>query len=166
MSRYFRCAVLLMLLGSGCTGAPNSGGTGGTAGASVGGSATGGATIHSGGSTSTSGGGATSGVACGTKLCAAGQYCCNASCSMCAPMGAACIQIACDPVATGGSSSQSCTLDSDCRLFDSYCGGCSCLALGKTAADPTCAGNTVNCIAAPCMNKTARCTSGQCGIGG
>ena len=165
MPGYFRYSVLLMFLGSGCTGAPNSGGTGGTAGASMGGSATGGATTHSGGSTSTSGGGATNGVACGTKLCAAGQYCCNASCSMCAPMGAACIQIACDPVATGGSSSQSCTLDSDCRLFDNYCGGCACLGLGKTAADPTCAGSTVNCIAAPCMNKTARCTSGQCVVG-
>jgi hypothetical protein len=32
---------------------------------------------------------------CGGNTCAAGEYCCNASCGMCAPKGAACIQIAC-----------------------------------------------------------------------
>ncbi len=35
------------------------------------------------------------GIACGTNTCAAGEYCCNASCGMCAPMGVMCIQIAC-----------------------------------------------------------------------
>lgn len=37
-----------------------------------------------------------SGVQCGTVTCANGQYCCNASCGMCAPPGVACIQIACE----------------------------------------------------------------------
>jgi hypothetical protein len=37
------------------------------------------------------------GPTCGPNTCAPGQYCCNASCGICAPKGAACIQIACDP---------------------------------------------------------------------
>ncbi len=36
-----------------------------------------------------------SGVPCGGNVCANGQYCCNASCGICAPPGVACIQIAC-----------------------------------------------------------------------
>jgi hypothetical protein len=32
---------------------------------------------------------------CGGHSCGAGQYCCNASCGICAPFGAACIQIVC-----------------------------------------------------------------------
>lgn len=35
------------------------------------------------------------GQKCGTKTCGQGDYCCNASCGMCAPIGAMCIQIAC-----------------------------------------------------------------------
>ena len=38
-----------------------------------------------------------SGEQCGETRCSAnGEYCCNASCSICAPDGFACIQIACD----------------------------------------------------------------------
>jgi len=33
---------------------------------------------------------------CGGNACGAGQYCCNPSCGICAPLGAACIQIACN----------------------------------------------------------------------
>lgn len=36
------------------------------------------------------------GVTCGKTTCASGQYCCNASCGMCAAPGVACIQIACE----------------------------------------------------------------------
>jgi hypothetical protein len=35
------------------------------------------------------------GEACGSRTCGAGEYCCNASCGICAPAGGACIQIAC-----------------------------------------------------------------------
>ena len=35
------------------------------------------------------------GGSCGQNTCAADQYCCNASCGICAPMGGVCIQIAC-----------------------------------------------------------------------
>jgi hypothetical protein len=36
------------------------------------------------------------GPACGDIHCNSQQYCCNDSCGICAPFGAACIQIACD----------------------------------------------------------------------
>jgi hypothetical protein len=53
---------------------------------------------------------------CGTKVCAPGQYCCNASCGLCAPIGAACIQIACVPAEDAGTKvdagSYGCTADS------------------------------------------------------
>ncbi len=35
------------------------------------------------------------GERCGDKRCGATTYCCNASCGICAPLGGACIQIAC-----------------------------------------------------------------------
>ena len=35
-------------------------------------------------------------IQCGKNTCGTGEYCCNASCGMCAPRGAMCIQIACD----------------------------------------------------------------------
>ncbi len=37
------------------------------------------------------------GIACGNNTCTNGQYCCNASCGMCANPGVFCIQIACAP---------------------------------------------------------------------
>jgi hypothetical protein len=36
------------------------------------------------------------GATCGQNTCAADQFCCNASCGICAAMGGACIQIACE----------------------------------------------------------------------
>jgi len=36
------------------------------------------------------------GAPCGKSVCSSGQFCCNASCGICAPRGGACIQIACD----------------------------------------------------------------------
>jgi hypothetical protein len=36
------------------------------------------------------------GSTCGMNTCPAGQFCCNASCGICAPMGGVCIQIACE----------------------------------------------------------------------
>jgi hypothetical protein len=64
-----------------------------------------------------------------------------------------------------GGTTQLCSIDTDCRLFDDYCGGCNCQALLKTADDPTCAGTTVNCFAAPCMNNVARCSAARCVVG-
>lgn len=57
-----------------------------------------------------------------------------------------------------------CASDDDCRTFSSYCADapCACRVLAKGAADPRCAGASVNCFADPCMNKTARCQGGAC----
>ena len=36
------------------------------------------------------------GGVCGGRVCSTGTYCCNASCGMCAPKGAACPQVSCN----------------------------------------------------------------------
>ncbi len=36
-------------------------------------------------------------VRCGNNTCGAGEFCCNASCGICAPAGGACIQLFCEP---------------------------------------------------------------------
>lgn len=37
------------------------------------------------------------GIPCGTNTCTPGQFCCNRSCSICAPLGGFCTQQVCDP---------------------------------------------------------------------
>jgi hypothetical protein len=37
-----------------------------------------------------------SGATCGKNTCAAGQFCCNPSCGICAPAGGVCTQMACE----------------------------------------------------------------------
>jgi len=37
------------------------------------------------------------GAPCGTNVCGAGEFCCNASCGTCAPLGGACTQQFCPP---------------------------------------------------------------------
>jgi hypothetical protein len=68
--------------------------------------------LATGGSPSTGGAPATGGtksvggssaVTCGTATCGAGEYCCNASCSLCTPLNVGCIQSVC--TGTGGSPS-------------------------------------------------------------
>ncbi len=140
------------------TGSGSSGGTTGVAG-SGGNSNVGGATA---------GGGSGSGISCGASVCPTGQYCCNASCGVCAPMGAACIQIACAGTGGATSSGAACTKDADCRLYDDYCGGCNCRAVpANIAVDPACGqSGMVQCLVAPCANKQAVCASGHCSVGG
>jgi hypothetical protein len=56
-----------------------------------------------------------------------------------------------------------CQTDDDCRLFDDYCGGCDCRALGKTQATPSCKGKTiVACFVQPCRALSAVCLEGKC----
>jgi hypothetical protein len=130
-------------------------------------------------------GGSTGTVTCGSNTCPAGQYCCNASCGMCAPMGAACIQIACVPPPDAGTCVQNvacvkgtswspteckcvpesggtCTTVADCQLVSDYCGGCNCLALSKGQKAPPCSGQMVQCLIDPCGIKTAACVNGRC----
>ena len=47
------------------------------------------------------------GEQCGTKVCGAKQFCCNASCSICAPLGGACTQQFCgDPTEPADTAAQ------------------------------------------------------------
>jgi hypothetical protein len=66
------CSSNLQPPQSGTGGAPATGGVPGTGGTSTGGQ-----------------GGA---IACGAVTCTDGEYCCNAFCSICAPVGSACVQ--------------------------------------------------------------------------
>jgi hypothetical protein len=159
------------------------GATHGTGGATTG---TGGAMHATGGATHGAGGG-TGGIPCGKTTCASGQYCCNASCSMCAPMGAACIQIACDPEPVDAGpphcvqtvacvqgdiwspteckcvlQAPTCASAAECTLVSDYCEGCNCLALKPGLKPPVCAGQTVQCLIDPCSTKSAACVNGHC----
>jgi hypothetical protein len=168
---------------------------GGTAHASGGATQGAGGTTHaSGGATHGTGGvtqgagGSTGGPKCGTNTCAAGEYCCNASCGLCAPMGAACIQIACVPPPSPADAGpcidfvdcvlgkvwsttecacvpapkSPCTTASDCRLVADYCNGCNCLSLGTGEQTPACSGQIAMCFLDPCSTKSAACVSGHC----
>lgn len=154
---------------------------------------TGGATHASGGAAASGGatgsGGGAGGVKCGSKTCAAGDYCCNASCGICAPMGAACIQIACEPPPTPvdagtcvdnvacvqgmvwsstqckcvpSSAGGTCTTAADCHVVADYCGACNCVALPTGQKDAPCTGEVVQCFADPCSSRSAACVAGQC----
>src|SRR5205814_7400550 len=102
------------------------------------------------------------GVACGSTRCPMGRVCCNASCGICTLPDVACIQTVCGPDA--GTAGAPCTADGDCRLFDNYCGGCACDALGKNDPDPKCSGPLVACVRQPCMGKVAACLKGRCAV--
>jgi len=184
--------------GAGSGGHAGSGGATGTGGGATGtgggATGTGGGATGTGGGATGAGGGATGaggsegGVKCGPNTCGVGKYCCNSSCGLCAPMGAACIQIACEPPPTPADAGAcvdnvactkgtvwspaqckcvpvagggACTTDADCHLVANYCGGCNCDALAPGEKD-TCTGEVVQCFADPCLTKTAACVSGQC----
>ncbi len=53
-----------------------------------------------------------------------------------------------------------CRRDTDCRLFDSYCGACECFALSVNP-DPVCDGTLLEC-SQPCGGLVAVCQSGRC----
>src|SRR5436190_2023897 len=84
--------------GGGSAGRTGGGGAGGEAAGSAGGGSRGGAG-GAGGTGGAAGRGGTGGaggrVACGAAVCELGQTCCNASCGICTPPGASCIQISC-----------------------------------------------------------------------
>jgi hypothetical protein len=61
-----------------------------------------------------------------------------------------------------GCVADTCKGDADCRLFDNYCGGCSCDVLISTVSDPVCTSAFVNCFAQPCRGQVARCDHGTC----
>ena len=64
------------------------------------------------------------------------------------------------------SGNTACTTDADCHTVDSYCGSCQCLALPTAATAPACAGDKVQCFAAPCRGQQAMCKAGSCTLSG
>ncbi|HVJ90004.1 MAG TPA: hypothetical protein VM580_09375 [Labilithrix sp.] len=59
----------------------------------------------------------------------------------------------------------SCTSDSDCGTWSSYCADtpCVCRVVSKADPAPRCStAATVQCFADPCMKKAAACQEGRC----
>jgi Domain of unknown function (DUF6748) len=67
---------------------------------------------------------------CGDTVCAAGSYCCNASCSMCVPEGNLCTQQACAPCAHPA-----------CETGDALASSCSPVVAATCAQDSFCCNN-------------------------
>lgn len=132
--------------------------------------------------------GPSKGEVCGSTLCATGDVCCNASCGICTPPDGFCIMLACSEPTTSCTMMAMCVLgftwsdekcacvkdppqaaqcatDADCRLFDDYCTGCDCRALGVNEPAPVCNGPGVRCFAQPCgFGQTAACVNGACTV--
>ncbi len=126
------------------------------------------------------------GTPCGYRTCPSGQVCCNESCSICTPPGAACTQQVCSAdgrkqcthvqicqpgyawddalcrCVPSAPAPLACTTDADCRLLSSYCDGCDCVALTAIAADPVCHGRQVQCLVDPCQGRRPACMGGTC----
>ena len=64
-------------------------------------------------------------------------------------------------VEAGGST---CNVDSDCRAFSNYCGGCTCDALGASDPNPTCDAGLDDCLRDPCADVMPVCTAHRCGL--
>jgi len=100
------CSICASINGGGCitmecSGTGGRSSTGGAA-ATGGASATGGAPAT--GGVAAASGGSSAGTPCGSAVCGTSEYCCNASCSICATInGGGCIDMICS--GTGGSSS-------------------------------------------------------------
>ena len=86
------------------------------------------------------------GPTCGPKTCPAGEYCCNSSCGICAPKGAACIQIACDQKPDAGVPEAG--VNPGERCGSQTCGS------GEVCCSPTCG---------ICTRKGAPCPAIACG---
>jgi len=146
---------------AGSAGSSTSTGAGGSTSTGAGGSTSGGAGGATGGSTNGGTGGAPAGDGgadpCAVVSCAAGTHCVLEQ--------VACIQAPCPPQPTcvkDAPAGSDCTVDSDCKLVDNYCGGCACDALPVKASEPKCDGGMVQCLVAPCRNKTAACSNNLC----
>jgi hypothetical protein len=110
---------------------------------------------------------------CATVKCSANTHCevsgtavgCVPDANPCAVMK--CMQgTTCTPDANGTTAQcvrnpGGCTQDSDCVLYDNYCGGCACDALGYNQKPVTC-GNPVQCFRQPCGGVTVSCQAGLC----
>jgi hypothetical protein len=99
--------------GGGAAGAGGAAGHGGTAGGGGAGGRDGGPATDAASDAGTTG--------CGSAVCAAGDYCCNVSCNLCAPVGAACIQIACGPDAAIIGDAGACVALSIGNVTNTFC---------------------------------------------
>ena len=90
---------------------------------------------------------------CMTVKCAAGTHCESHQVE--------CITAPCPPIAGCYPDAAQCKMDSDCKVVDNYCGGCSCDALPAIKLPTTCS-NPVMCFVQPCLNRTAACDNGVC----
>jgi hypothetical protein len=123
--------------------------------------------------------GANPGPTCGPKTCTSGEYCCNSSCGICAPKGAACIQIACDPKPDAGApdagtkpgeacgtktcaAGQVCCSPS-CGICTPKGGACPAIACGPGPVSPPDAGTPAACqVDADCRLFDDYCTGCDC----
>ncbi len=110
---------------------------------------------------------------CATVKCGGGTHCeatgnavgCVPDANPCAVMR--CMQgTTCTPDANGTTAQcvrnpGGCTQDADCVLYDNYCGGCACDALGYNHKPVTCS-NPVQCLREPCAGVTVKCEAGLC----
>jgi hypothetical protein len=95
------------------------------------------------------------GESCGAAVCGPGEFCCNSSCSVCAPLGGACTTQACAPCASEGQScadGPGCCEDLACSNPDDPANGV-CTA---SASPPACRTNT------DCPGGTICCEDGLC----
>jgi hypothetical protein len=105
------------------------------------------------------------GVRCGTAICAEGQVCCNASCSMCRPPGASCSQVQCGPISP---MSQACGPNT-CNVGEVCCNAsCGiCTPPGGTCSQQKCDGVqipvSIHCGPNTC-NVGQVCCNASCGI--
>ena len=120
--------------GTGGSGGSNASGNGGSGNSGSGGG--GGGNSGSGGSGGSGGG---TPEACGDITCASGQYCCNESCAICAPIGDTCSTQTCTP--TGGTTAPP------------LCGSTMC-AKDQVCCDPACG----LCAASSAACKDVSCT--------
>ena len=63
--------------------------------------------------------------------------------------------------------SASCTFDSDCKLYSSYCADrpCDCIPLIASDPAPKCTGAMVACFVDPCAGRMPVCSAGTCTAG-
>jgi ZU5 domain-containing protein len=106
------------------------------------------------------------GEQCGPNTCASGEYCCNASCGICAPMGGACLQLAC---ATCGANGTACPPDQQCDQTTGQCVPiCSPMDCGPAPGLPnwTCEDGSIGGPTGQCIPQPASTGGGTCSADG
>lgn len=92
-------------------------------------------------------------TSCGGSTCGAGQYCCNPSCGICAPLGGSCTQQVC---------ASACSSDADCASSESCVNG-QCVS-GQPCGNNVCPAGELCCNAScgMCAPPGVACTQQAC----